>query len=69
MLIAVYDSKKQLKEHIGKPLNYMETSIFGPEYNPNGSFVCSNRPHITKVKGREFFAQVTMENGLIKKVS
>jgi len=56
------------EQHIGKPLNYIETSMFGEEYKPNGTFVGCNRPHITGHK-REFFASVTMENGLIKKVS
>ena len=32
MLIFNYKSKKELKENIGKPLNYTETSMFGPEY-------------------------------------
>ena len=68
MLILNYASKKELKEHIGKPLDYIETSMFGLEYNPNGSFVGANRPHITGHK-REFFAQVTMKDGLISKVS
>jgi len=67
MLIFNYDSKKQLKENIGKPLRYIETSLFGPEYRPNGMLTGANRPHITG-RGREFFANVTMENGLIKGV-
>lgn len=67
MLIFVYPSKKELKASIGKPLNYMETSIFGPEYRENGILTGANRPHITH-QGREFFANVTMENGLIKAV-
>ena len=67
MLVFNYESKKQLKENIGKPLRYIETSIFGAEYKPDGILTGANRPHITH-KGREFFAQVTMENGLIKGV-
>lgn len=67
MLIFVYPSKKDLKASIGKPLNYMETSMFGPEYKENGVITGANRPHITR-QGREFFANVTMENGLIKAV-
>ena len=67
-MIAVYPSKKELKANIGKPLRYIETSMFGAEYRPNGKLVVANRPHITGI-GREFFAEVTMENGLIKKVS
>lgn len=67
MLVFNYESKKVLKESIGKPLRYIETSIFGPEYRDNGILTGANRPHITH-KGREFFANVTMENGLIKGV-
>lgn len=67
MLVFNYESKKALKESIGKPLRYIETSMFGPEYKDNGVLTGANRPHITG-KGREFFANVTMENGLIKGV-
>ena len=67
MLVFNYASKKALKESIGKPLQYIETSLFGAEYRDNGILTGANRPHITH-KGREFFANVTMENGLIKGV-
>jgi hypothetical protein len=67
MLVFNYESKKALKESIGKPLRYIETSMFRPEYRDNGMLTGANRPHITG-KGREFFANVTMENGLIKGV-
>ena len=66
-LIANYPSKKELKSNIGKPLRYIETSLFGNEYMPNGVLTVANRPHITG-KGREFFARVTMVNGTIGKV-
>lgn len=67
MIIFAYPSKKDLKASIGKPLRYIETSLFGPEYQENGTLTGANRPHITGL-GREFFARVTMENGLISKV-
>lgn len=67
MMIFNYPSKKVLKENIGKPLRYTETSIFGNEYVPNGVIIGANRPHITR-QGREFFAEVTLLNGLIVKV-
>jgi hypothetical protein len=66
-MVVVYPSKKELKNNIGKRLKYIETSLFGPEYKSNGVIVVANRPHITRL-GREFFAQVTMEDDLIKKV-
>jgi len=66
-IIFIYESKKQLKENIGKRLKYIETSMFGNEYRPDGMLTGANRPHITGI-GREFFANVTMKNGLITKV-
>lgn len=60
-----YASKKALKESIGKPLGYVETSMFGPEYRENGSFAVVG----PTAYQRKFFATVTMENGIIKKVS
>lgn len=68
MLIFDYPSKKSLRECTGQPLKYHETSMFGPEYRANGELTGCNRPHITGHK-REFFANVTMRDGLIAKVS
>lgn len=66
MMGANYKTKKELKESIGSPLRYVETSMFGPEYTPNGTFcVVGPDPY----KNRKWFATVTMENGVIKKVS
>ena len=67
MLIFNYPSKKVLKENVGQRLNFIETSLFGTEYVHTGTMVGANRPHITG-QGREFFAVITMENGLIKRV-
>ena len=69
MLILNYKSKKELKEQVGMPLDYTETSMFGPEYTPDGIVVGSNRPYTTNNEGREFFAEVTLKNNLIKKVN
>lgn len=66
-MLCHYGSKKELKAAVGSPLRYSETSFFGPEYTPNGSFCVARRPHL-QGGGREFFARVTMENGRIKKV-
>jgi hypothetical protein len=66
-MIFNYPSKKELKAAIGQPLRYTETSLFGAEYKADGMITGANRPHITG-KGREFFANVMMENGLIKSV-
>jgi|TARA_B110000908_G_C9792675_1_gene245116 hypothetical protein len=67
MMLLIYPSKKELKTQIGQPLRYEETSMFGDEYLTNGTFVGANRPYLTGM-GREFFAEVTMENGFIKSV-
>ena len=67
MMILNYPTKKELKQNIGQPLRYTETSSFGTDYNPNGTFPGCNRPHLTGYT-REFFASVTMQNGLIKAV-
>jgi hypothetical protein len=67
MLIFNYESKKAMKECIGQPLKFTETSMFGPEYKPDGKLCGCNRPHLTGYK-REFFANVTMVDGKIAKV-
>ena len=65
MLAANYKTKKQLKENVGKNLRYEETSMFGAEYKQDGQFcVVGPSPY-----ERKWFATVTMENGLIKKVT
>ena len=69
MMIFNYESKKQMKECIGQPLRYTETSFFGEEYKSDGSFIGCNRPTLSEGTGtREFFAKVTMEDGKIKEV-
>lgn len=70
ILVTGYASKKELKAAIGKPLKYIETSAFGPEFKADGTFTVAHRPALgINPKGREFFARVTMKNGLIHKVS
>ena len=70
MMILNYQSKKDLKENIGQELKYTETSMFGNEFKSNGSFAGCNRPYSPLGTGkREFFATVTMQDGLISKVS
>jgi hypothetical protein len=65
MLAANYKTKKQLKENVGKPLRYTETSMFGQEYTADGKFaVVGPSPY-----DRKWYAEITMENGLIKRVS
>ena len=67
MIIFDYPSKKVQRGQVGRPLRYIETSMFGPEYRDNGTFTGANRPIVTGYK-REFFANVTMKDGLVTKV-
>ena len=69
MMLFNYKSKKEMQENIGNNLDYTETSMFGEEYRSNGVFCGSNRPHITGIKGREFFAEVVMRDDKIVRVS
>ena len=65
MLGAIYPTKKALKASIGKPLDYVETSLFGEEYQSNGVLtVVGPSP-----SERKWFASVEMRDGLIAKVS
>jgi hypothetical protein len=64
MLVALYKTKKALKESIGKPLHYQETSTFGYEYKPNGKFAMVG----PGAYDRKWYAQVTVKDGLIQKV-
>lgn len=65
MLGAFYKTKKELRGNIGKPLSYIETSMFSTEYRPNGTlYLVGPDPY----KNREWFASVVMANGIIQKV-
>ena len=65
MMAAHYPTKKVLKASIGQLLRYEETSFFGSEYKPNGKFVVVG-PSPTQ---RKWFAEITMRDGLIIKVT
>ena len=65
MLGASYKTKKALKASAGQPLRYVETSIFGPEFKEDGVLTVVGPDPYTK---RDWYANVTMEKGLIKKV-
>lgn len=64
MMVANYKTKKELKEAVGQRLRYTETSIFGPEYKPDGSFAVVGPDAHT----RKWFAEVTMADGKIARV-
>lgn len=66
MMGASYQTKKLLKASIGQRLRYIETSMFGEEYTPNGQFCVVGPDPYNK---RSWYATVVMKDGLIAKVS
>lgn len=66
MLGADYKTKKAAKESIGEPPRFIETSIFGPEFHGDGKYtVVGPDPS----RNRKWYAQITVTDGLISKVS
>jgi hypothetical protein len=64
MMGANYKTKKDLKAAVGQSLDYIETSMFGPEFKENGSFcVVGPSPYV-----RKWYAEITMKDGKIAKV-
>ena len=61
MIQLLYETKKQLKENVGKELNYIETSFFGEEYKSTGTITVCN-------KKRSWFANVIMQDDKIIQV-
>lgn len=64
MLAALYKTKKELKAAVGQSLRYEETSMFGLEYKPNGSFPVVG----PSAYNRKWYATVTMNDDKIAKV-
>ena len=65
MMGASYKTKKALKEAVGSPLQYVETSLFGAEYKENGIlYVVGPSPDV-----RKWYAAVTIKDGLIHNVT
>lgn len=65
MMGATYKTKKELKSAIGTELKYVETSMFGAEFQANGTFcVVGPSPQV-----RKWYAEVTMTDGKISKVT
>jgi hypothetical protein len=64
MMGATYATKKALRESAGKPLRYVETSMFGNEYKGDGKYtVVGPSPY-----ERKWYATVTVRDGVITKV-
>ncbi len=66
-LVVKYPTRKAAREAIGKPLRYIETSMFGDEYKRDGVLTVVNRPQLTRL-GHEWYGQITMKDGKIVKV-
>ena len=60
-----YKYKKDLKAAVGKPLQYVETSYHGPEFNPNGKNLVVGPCAETK---RDWYATVLCKDGIIVKI-
>ncbi len=66
MLGVNYKTKKALKSLVGQGIQVVETSMFGLEYKSTGKF-CVVGP--CPYTNRKYFATVTMQDDIIKKVS
>lgn len=67
-MLVSYPTKKALKESVGKPLRYDDDGPY-PSYTDNGKITVAGRPAFSSRVKREYYATVTMENGLIKSVT
>ena len=65
MLAAAYKTKKVAKEFIGQSPRFIETSLFGNEYNGDGVYTVVGPSPLE----RKWFGNITIENGIIAKVS
>ena len=63
--VSGYKTKKELKESVGKPLRYVETSMFGAEFKKTGDNTVVGPD---AYNDRKFFATVTTKDGIITKV-
>ena len=63
--ISGFHTKKALKEAIGSPPSFIETSIFGTEYNGQDGDYTIVGPSPYK---RNWYATVSVKGGLITKV-
>jgi hypothetical protein len=65
MGIRGFETKKQLKDAIGKPPRFIETSLFGAEYKGDGTYtVVGPDPY----RSRKWYATITVVNEVITKV-
>jgi hypothetical protein len=65
MMVAPYRTKKHLKQSIGQPFRFEETSFFGPEYKGDGVYTVVG----PGAYERKWYATVTVKDGLVSKVN
>lgn len=65
MSVSGYATKKELKAAVGQPLRVVETSMFGPEFKPDGS----NTVVGPSPTSRKWYATVECRAGIIVKVT
>jgi hypothetical protein len=64
MSINGYATKKELKAGVGKVPGFIETSLFGSEYQGDGDYaIVGPSPYV-----RKWYATVTVKDGVISKV-
>jgi len=61
-----YKTKKELKASVGQRLRYVETSMFGEEFKPDGSNTVVGPDAFRE---RKWYATVVTKDGVITKVS
>ena len=67
MMGAPYQTKKSLRESMGKEFRFIETSFFGPEYHGEGTYTVVGPDPFNK---RTWYATVTVDkNNVIVKVT
>ena len=65
MMGASYPTKQACRESIGKEPKFVETSLFGLEFNGDGTYTVVGPCPYT---ARNWYAQVTVTDGVISKV-
>jgi len=61
-----YKTKKDLKESVGKRFQYVETSMFGNEFKPDGENIVVGPD---AYRSRKWYAKVVCKDGVIVKVT
>ena len=60
-----FQTKRELKEAVGKRPKFIETSVFGAEYKGAGTYVVVGPD---PYRSRKWYAEITVADGVIAKV-